>query len=72
MFQQGRTNLVVWGIARAIYLHQRTDRTCYFHYSRFLYYNTRPKPLVQGENGSTAKEQGRRLLPVRHTVDYSS
>ena len=30
-------------------------------YSRFLYYNTRPNPLVRWEEGSTAKEHVGRL-----------
>ena len=52
--------------------YQARDCICHFDYSRFLYYNTRPKTLVQREGGLTAKEHVWRLLPVRHTIDYSN
>ena len=51
MSQQGRTNPVVWDIARAMYLIKGETASILLLFT--LSYNTRPKPSVQWDEGWT-------------------
>ena len=62
MYQQGWTDLVLWDIARAIYLIKAESASVYVLFMFPLCINTRPNPLVRWEEGSTAKEHVSKLL----------